>query len=61
MDGVDTFTCSCDLGFTGANCQTNINDCLETNCSRHGQCVDGVILSAVSVILATQESSVTRC
>ena len=32
----------CDLGFTGANCETNINECIGVNCSGNGQCVDGI-------------------
>jgi hypothetical protein len=32
-------TCACDPGFSGANCQTNTNDCLNSACGS-GQCVD---------------------
>ena len=43
VDGVGSFNCSCDPGFTGETCQTNIDDCVEAqNCSGRGQCVDGV-------------------
>ena len=40
--GIATFTCSCDLGYTGADCETNIDDCVNRNCSGNGVCVDGV-------------------
>ena len=42
MDGMDTIHCTCDPGFTGELCQTNIDDCVGVNCSGNGQCVDGV-------------------
>ena len=41
MNGVDTFICTCDPGFTGDRCQTDINDCVGVNCSGNGRCVDG--------------------
>ena len=42
VDGVNNFVCECDSGFTGNECQGNIDDCTGVNCSGHGQCVDGV-------------------
>ena len=42
VDGVFSYTCDCDPGFTGAECDVNINDCVAVNCSGNGQCVDGV-------------------
>ena len=42
IDGVATYTCHCNEGFTGLMCQTNIDDCVGVNCSGNGQCVDGV-------------------
>lgn len=32
----------CDLGFTGADCEVNINECAGVNCSGNGVCVDGI-------------------
>ena len=29
-------------GFTGAVCDTNIDDCTNTSCLNGGQCVDGI-------------------
>src|SRR4029079_9945130 len=37
-----TFTCACPAGFTGAQCQVNVNDCANNPCQNGGQCVDGV-------------------
>ena len=42
VDGVDSFNCGCDPGFTGEMCQTNIDDCVGVGCSRNGECLDGV-------------------
>ena len=43
-DGMNSFECVCDPGFTGEFCQTNtmIDDCVEVNCTGKGQCVGGV-------------------
>ena len=32
----------CTPGFTGSQCEVNINDCIGIDCSRQGQCVDGI-------------------
>jgi Notch-like protein len=32
----------CPLGYTGANCETNINDCASNPCQHGGTCTDGV-------------------
>ena len=42
MDGMDTIHCTCDLGFTGDQCQTNIDDCIGVDCSENGQCMDAM-------------------
>ena len=42
MDAMGNFHCTCDLGFTGELCQTNIDDCVGVNCSGNGECFDGV-------------------
>ncbi len=37
--GIATFTCSCDPGYTGTICETDIDDCVNRNCSGNGVCV----------------------
>jgi hypothetical protein len=34
---VDSFQCTCDPGYTGELCQTNIDDCVGVDCSGNGQ------------------------
>ncbi len=34
-----TISCTCETGFSGSNCQTNIDDCTNSACAS-GQCVD---------------------
>ncbi|XP_030844601.1 neurogenic locus Notch protein isoform X3 [Strongylocentrotus purpuratus] len=41
-DGVNTFTCACDPGYTGPTCETDINDCSLDPCENGGICSDGV-------------------
>ncbi|XP_072028102.1 uncharacterized protein [Amphiura filiformis] len=36
------YTCTCTAGFTGTNCQTNVNDCLPNPCLNGGFCADGI-------------------
>lgn len=39
-DLVNSFRCNCVPGFTGALCQTNVDDCLTKPCANGGQCHD---------------------
>ena len=36
----ESFTCSCDSGYEGAQCQTDINDCNHDDCQNGSTCVD---------------------
>jgi hypothetical protein len=42
VDGVRSYTCSCQPGFTGRNCETNINECLSSPCQNNGICSDRI-------------------
>ncbi|KAH7640703.1 DNA repair protein Rad9,Rhp9 [Dermatophagoides farinae] len=35
-----SYNCSCSLGFTGDNCEINIDDCAQHNCSNGQICID---------------------
>jgi hypothetical protein len=39
---VNSFTCACAAGYSGATCATNINDCAPNPCLNGGACTDGV-------------------
>jgi len=41
-DGFASYTCACAAGYTGQNCEININDCLPNPCQNGGICTDGV-------------------
>ncbi|XP_023241480.1 slit homolog 2 protein-like [Centruroides sculpturatus] len=36
------FICACPVGFSGDNCSTNVDDCVENMCQNGATCVDGV-------------------
>eukprot|EP00058_Branchiostoma_floridae_P007293 XP_002592781.1 hypothetical protein BRAFLDRAFT_65361 [Branchiostoma floridae] len=40
-DAIGTYTCFCESGWGGTNCDTNIDDCASSPCV-HGICTDGV-------------------
>uniref|UniRef100_A0A8C9MSN9 Notch receptor 2 n=1 Tax=Serinus canaria TaxID=9135 RepID=A0A8C9MSN9_SERCA len=42
VDGVNSFTCQCPLGFTGPFCLTEINECDSHPCLNRGTCVDSL-------------------
>jgi hypothetical protein len=42
LSWISSFQCSCVVGFTGKDCQININDCQHQPCQHSGVCVDGV-------------------
>jgi hypothetical protein len=41
LSAVD-YICMCALGFTGRNCQVNIDECVSAPCRQLGVCLDGV-------------------
>ncbi len=42
MDGNQTFSCICDLGFTGDRCETDIDFCDHLLCLNGGVCIEGL-------------------
>ena len=36
------YTCQCVPGFTGSDCETNIDDCVDHTCPNHTVCVDRI-------------------
>ncbi|EGT59406.1 CBN-CRB-1 protein [Caenorhabditis brenneri] len=34
--------CTCPAGFTGENCEENVNDCKYMDCGKNGYCLDGI-------------------
>ncbi|XP_046569114.1 LOW QUALITY PROTEIN: uncharacterized protein LOC124277463 [Haliotis rubra] len=42
-DELNSYTCTCHTGYQGDNCDVNIDDCVENECTNGGTCVDGVV------------------
>jgi len=42
VDGVNSYTCACAAGWSGTNCEIDINGCAPQPCENGGACVDGL-------------------
>ncbi|XP_019616496.1 PREDICTED: sushi, von Willebrand factor type A, EGF and pentraxin domain-containing protein 1-like [Branchiostoma belcheri] len=42
VDQLRNYSCICQEGFTGRNCEINIDDCLDNVCENNATCLDGV-------------------
>ena len=41
-DDINTYKCECPIGWTGGNCEININECDPDPCKNGGKCKDGI-------------------
>ena len=39
-DGINSYTCNCSTGYTGSDCETDIDDCQPDLCQNGGTCND---------------------
>ena len=42
VDGINEYTCNCVAGFTGHDCEVNIDECEPEPCLNGGRCDDGI-------------------
>jgi len=42
LNSASSYACVCAAGFSGLNCQTNINECVSLPCLNGGNCTDGI-------------------
>ena len=42
IDLINAYRCDCNKGYTGINCEEEINECEEYKPCQHGDCVDGI-------------------
>lgn len=41
-DNLNSYSCFCEKGFSGLNCEVNIDDCARNGCQNNATCQDGV-------------------
>ena len=42
VDGTNDYDCICEDGFSGKNCEANIDDCANHECANNSTCIDDV-------------------
>ncbi len=64
-DHIGSYSCQCNVGLTGAQCQTDVNECASAPCENGGSCYDGVnsftCTCAAGYIGATCQTDVDEC
>ena len=50
VDGVAEYTCLCQLGYTGHNCEQEIDECLEYSPCQNGATCRGTIQQIIIII-----------
>ena len=60
IQGIGSITCTCEPGFTGTDCSTDINECAGVDCN-YGVCMDGInTFTCVCDLDATGELCIIR-
>ena len=40
VDSIDSFTCNCNTGYNGTQCDMNLDECLSNPCGTNGKCMN---------------------
>ena len=41
-DGSNSYTCNCNVGYVGDDCETDADECASNPCLNNGKCTDGI-------------------
>ena len=54
---VGGYFCACPVGFSGVNCEVNVDDCVGTPCKNSGTCIDGANTFSCNCSTSTANSA----